>query len=74
MADVLVHGGEGGDGGGGPDQDAAQLAVGLEGACEGVVPLGLEEGEAVLTGPLGHDDGGGAFGELNEVHDEELEG
>ena len=33
----------------------------------------VEEWEAVLAGPLDQDDGGGAFGELNEVHDEELD-
>lgn len=77
MADVLVHRGQRGYDRSGPDRDPAQLAVGLEGPSEAVMPSatveGVEEREAILADPLGQDDRGGAFGELDEVHDEDHE-
>lgn len=68
---VLVHGGEGGDGGQAPD--AAGGAEGDGNVVAAGAPAG-EEGEAVAEDGAGHDYRGGALGELEEAEDVELEG
>lgn len=35
--------------------------------------MSVDEREAVFADPLDHDDGGGALGELDEVHEVEFE-
>lgn len=73
--DVVVDGVERGDGGHGADVDVAELRVGVEGDVHLVAAAAAraEEGDAVAARGAGHEDGGGALGELDHAEDVELD-
>lgn len=72
--DVVVDGVERGDGGHGADVDVAELRVGVEGDVHLVAAAAAraEEGTPLRRG-AGHEDGGGALGELDHAEDVELD-
>jgi hypothetical protein len=76
VANVLMHGRQRRDCRCGPDNNSAQLVVGMECPSYSVLPVAaanaIEERKAIPPSTLDHDNGRRSFSELHEMHDEEL--